>query len=109
MIGFLSLKALPGRIAGFCCMAGEEKRDGRYLVAPGISQRELSKIVGATPGAVSRGLGCLSRQGMVRSTSRESEILDRAGLAAVAGGDGDTAGGGCGVGRRNGEGFSGKP
>lgn len=101
MIESLSLKGLPGRIAGFLLHAREENRDGRRLVALGISQRELAKIVGATPEAVSRVLGRLSRQGVVRSTGREIEILDRQGLAAVAGRGGDAPVAGCG--RRRGK------
>ena len=43
MIESLSLKGLPGRIAGFLLHAREEERDGRRLVALGISQRELAE------------------------------------------------------------------
>jgi CRP/FNR family transcriptional regulator len=84
LVESLSLRGLPGRIAGFLLHAREEERDGRRLVALGISQRELAKIVGATPEAVSRTLGRMARQGLVRVTGREIEIRDREGLAAVA-------------------------
>ncbi|QLA18426.1 Crp/Fnr family transcriptional regulator [Desulfolutivibrio sulfoxidireducens] len=87
MIESLSLRGLPGRIAGFLLHAREEDRDGRRLVALGISQRELAKIVGATPEALSRALGRMGRQGLVRVSGREIEIRDRAGLAAVAASD----------------------
>ncbi len=83
MIESLSLRGLPGRVAGFLLHAREEDRDGRRLVALGISQRELAKIVGATPEALSRTLGRMARQGLVRISGRDMEILDRAGLAAL--------------------------
>lgn len=84
LVESLSLKGLPGRIAGFLLHAREEERDGRRLVALGISQRELAKIVGATPEAVSRVMKRLARQGLVRITGREIELRDREGLAAMA-------------------------
>jgi CRP/FNR family transcriptional regulator len=84
LIESLSLKGLPGRIAGFLLHARHEERGGRRLVALGISQRELAKIVGATPEALSRALGRMGRQGLVRVSGREIEIRDLPGLAAVA-------------------------
>ncbi len=92
MIESLSLRGLPGRVAGFLLHAREEDRDGRRLVALGISQRELAKIVGATPEALSRSLGRMARQGLVRISGRDMEILDRAGLAALTAPDRESRG-----------------
>jgi|GEM_PF-436158 len=94
LIESLSLRGLPGRLAGFLLHAREIDQDGRRLVALGVSQRELAKIVGATPEAVSRTLGRLGRQGLVRVTGREIELCDREGLLAVAAQDGDPGPGG---------------
>lgn len=85
LVESLSLRGLPGRLAGFLLHAREQERDGRRLVALGVSQRELAKIVGATPEAVSRALKRMARQGLVRATGREIEIRDREGLLGLAG------------------------
>jgi len=84
MIESLALLGLPGRVAGF--LLHEAARGlGGDVVRLSISQRELAKIVGATPEALSRALRRLSEAGLVAVRGREVEICDRAGLAREAG------------------------
>ena len=84
MIESLALLGLPGRVAGF--LLHEAARGlGGDVVRLSISQRELAKIVGATPEALSRALRRLAEAGLLAVRGREVDILERAGLAREAG------------------------
>jgi CRP/FNR family transcriptional regulator len=87
MIASLALFDLPGRVAGFLLHEASRGPGGtrRGTVLLEISQRELAKIVGATPEALSRALRRLSEAGLIAVKGREATILDRAGLAREAG------------------------
>jgi CRP/FNR family transcriptional regulator, dissimilatory nitrate respiration regulator len=84
MIESLALLALPGRVAGFLLHEAARKPEGDVVLME-ISQRELAKIVGATPEALSRALRRLAEAGLITVRGREVEIRDRAGLAHEAG------------------------
>ena len=58
---------------------------GGDVVRLDISHRELAKIVGATPEALSRALKRLGEAGFVTVQGRTVTILDRSGLAREAG------------------------
>jgi CRP/FNR family transcriptional regulator, dissimilatory nitrate respiration regulator len=84
MVASLALLDLPGRVSGF--LLHEAKRGpGDDVVRLDISQRELAKIVGATPEALSRALRRLAEAGLITVRGREVEIRDRAGLTREAG------------------------
>ena len=84
MIEMLALRDLPGRVAGFLLHeAGKPPFSDRLRLS--ISQRELAKIVGATPEALSRALRRLEQSGLITARGRDVDILDRDGLAREAG------------------------
>ena len=84
MIESLALRDLPGRVAGFLLHEASRPLAGDRLRLS-VSQRELAKIVGATPEALSRALRRLEQAGLIAAKGRDVEILDRAGLAREAG------------------------
>ena len=84
MVEALALLPLTGRVAGF--VLHEASRGlGGDTVRLAISHRELAKIVGATPEALSRAFKKLAEAGLVAVQGRAVTLLDRAGLAAEAG------------------------
>jgi len=86
MVESLALRDLPGRVAVFLLHEAGKALSGD-VVRLSISQREVAKIVGATPEALSRALKKLVAAGHIEVRGREIEIRDRAGLEAVAAGD----------------------
>lgn len=84
MIEDLALRDLPGRVAGFLLHEAARVPDGDRLRLT-ISQRELAKIVGATPEALSRAFRRLEQAGLLTVRGRDVDILDRDGLAGEAG------------------------
>uniref|UniRef100_I2PZ46 cAMP-binding protein n=1 Tax=Desulfovibrio sp. U5L TaxID=596152 RepID=I2PZ46_9BACT len=87
MIESLALRDLPGRVAAFLLhQAAALPGDGAdQQVRLAVSQRELAKIVGATPEALSRVLRRLSEAGLLTVKGRDVTLRDRAGLAREAG------------------------
>ncbi|BCS87777.1 Crp/Fnr family transcriptional regulator [Pseudodesulfovibrio sediminis] len=75
MIDSLSLKSLPSRLAAYLL---NREKDGK--VAMNFSYRELSKIVGATPEALSRALKKMSQDGLIEVDGAVIHILDPSGL-----------------------------
>ena len=86
MIESLALRDLPGRVAVFL-LHEAGKSLSNDLVRLTISQREVAKIVGATPEALSRALKKLAAAGHIVVHGRKIELRDRAGLEAAAAGD----------------------
>lgn len=84
MIESLALRGLPGRVAAFLLHEAGAAVSGDAVRLP-VSQRELAKIVGATPEALSRALRRLSEAGLVQVHGRDVTLRDRAGLAREAG------------------------
>lgn len=84
LIESLALRDLPGRVAAFLLNEASRARAGD-VVRLAISQREVAKIVGATPEALSRALRRLGEAGLVEVRGREIALCDRAGLAREAG------------------------
>lgn len=91
MIESLALRDLPGRVAVFLLHEAARLPAGGDTFVLTISQREVAKIVGATPEGLSRALRRLEQAGLVAVRGRDVELLDREGLALEAGGfsDGD--------------------
>jgi len=88
LIESLALKEIPGRLASFLCqLLPEESADKKASVKLTISQRELSKILGATPEALSRALRKMVNDGILSTAGRVITILDREALAQLAEGE----------------------
>lgn len=88
LIESLALKEIPGRLASFLCqLLPDESTDKKARVALTISQRELSKILGATPEALSRALRKMANDGIVSTAGRIITILDRKALVQLAEGE----------------------
>lgn len=88
LIESLALKEIPGRLASFLCqLLPEESTDKKARVELTISQRELSKILGATPEALSRALRKMANDGILSTAGRIITILDRKALTQLAEGE----------------------
>jgi CRP-like cAMP-binding protein len=88
LIESLALKEIPQRIASFLIhllkRAGEQGANQLELT---VTQRELAKILGSTPEALSRALRKMSNAGILTVNGRSIRILDREGLDELAEGD----------------------
>jgi len=88
MIESLALKEIPGRLASFLChMLPEETANKKASVELTISQRELSKILGATPEALSRALRKMANDGVLSTAGRVITVLNRQALEQLAEGE----------------------
>jgi len=77
MIDSLSLKQVPSRLAAYFLSRSEGRR-----VELDISYRELSKIIGVTPEALSRALKRMSEEKLIELDGAVIELLDLDRLAA---------------------------
>ncbi|MEF2229330.1 MAG: Crp/Fnr family transcriptional regulator [Pseudodesulfovibrio sp.] len=77
MIDSLSLRQVPSRLAAYFL---SREIGGRVVLD--ISYRELSKIIGVTPEALSRALRRMADDGLVAMDGSEILLLDHAALAA---------------------------
>lgn len=88
LIESLALKEIPGRLSSFLLHAlsadAKEKKDKLELT---ISQRELAKILGATPEALSRSLRKMVNEGILTVDGRIINILDRKAMEELAQGE----------------------
>lgn len=88
LIESLSLKEIPQRLASFLLHAlnreGDRETDRLELT---ITQRELAKILGATPEALSRAVRKMSNAGILAMDGRTIRILDRGALEELAEGE----------------------
>ncbi|PKN76499.1 MAG: transcriptional regulator [Deltaproteobacteria bacterium HGW-Deltaproteobacteria-10] len=88
LIESLALKEIPGRLSSFLIHAlsndQNKKKDKLELT---ISQRELAKILGATPEALSRTLRKMSNEGILVVEGRMITILDRKAMEELAEGE----------------------
>jgi len=85
LIESLALKDLPGRLASF--LNHELLRnaaDKKTIVELTLSQRELAKILGATPEALSRALRKMTDEHILRTSGRTIHILNRNALENLA-------------------------
>lgn len=87
LIESLALKELPGRLASFLTHSLAEQRSDQNAVELTISQRELAKILGATPEALSRTLRKMANDGILSTSGRTVTILDCQALAQLADGE----------------------
>ncbi len=87
LIEALALKELPGRLASFLMHALAGNRSDHNAVELTISQRELAKILGATPEALSRTLRKMAGDGILSTAGRTIIIQDRLALNRLAEGE----------------------
>lgn len=88
LIESLALKEIPGRLASFLLHSLSQSKAGADQLELAITQRELAKILGATPEALSRALRKLTDDGILQASGRTIRILDRGALADLAEGNG---------------------
>jgi len=79
MIDSLALKNIPARLAAYFL---SRHRDG--VVELDITYRELSKILGVTPEALSRALKKLGQEALIRTDGSTVHLLDVAGLRVLS-------------------------
>jgi len=88
LIESLALKEIPGRLSSFLLHTlsrnTEEKKNKLELT---ISQRELAKMLGATPEALSRTLRKMSNDGILTVDGRMITILNRKAMEEIAEGE----------------------
>jgi CRP/FNR family transcriptional regulator len=88
LIESLALKEIPGRLASFLRHASARAAaDKKTTVELTISQRELAKIIGATPEALSRALRKMANDGILSTAGRVITILDHKALEQLAEGE----------------------
>jgi CRP-like cAMP-binding protein len=88
LIESLSLKEIPQRLASFLIHSQtREGGQGMSQLELTITQRELAKILGATPEALSRGIRKMSNAGMLAVEGRSIRILNQEALEELAEGD----------------------
>ena len=86
LIESLSLREIPGRVAAYLLhlLKGGGGPDGTALRLP-MTHRELAKVVGATPEALSRAFRKLADDGILSVDGRDINVLDARALADLAG------------------------
>jgi CRP/FNR family transcriptional regulator, dissimilatory nitrate respiration regulator len=88
IIESLALKEIPGRLASFLRhLLPKDASDKKTAVELTISQRELAKILGATPEALSRALRKMANEGILSTAGRVITILDHKALEKLAQGE----------------------
>ena len=87
LIESLALKEIPARLASFVLHSLLQRPEGAARLDLVITQRELAKILGATPEALSRALRKMADEGILRASGRTVHILDRSALQRLAEGE----------------------
>jgi CRP/FNR family transcriptional regulator len=79
----LSLKEVPGRLASYLVyLIGEQDNEAEVTLA--ISKGQLASLLGTIPETLSRIFAKMSAQGLIAVKGPTIEILDRAGVEALA-------------------------
>jgi CRP/FNR family transcriptional regulator len=87
LIENLSLKEVPGRLAGYLLYLQEEKKGGGDLLLE-IPKNQLASLLGTIPETLSRILSRMNREGFIDSPgTRQVRILNRKGLEELASGE----------------------
>jgi CRP/FNR family transcriptional regulator, dissimilatory nitrate respiration regulator len=88
LIESLALKEIPQRIASFLIHSlAREREQGVSRLELTVTQRELAKILGSTPEALSRTLRKMTNAGVLAVDGRVIRILDYEALGKLAEGD----------------------
>lgn len=86
LIESLSLKEIPQRLAAFLSHAFADEKQGDEISLH-FSQRELAKIIGASPETLSRVFRRLADDGILTVNGRKIRVIDRQRLKSLASGD----------------------
>jgi len=84
LIESLALKEIPGRLASFLLHSLAQTKENPEQLELAITQRELAKILGSTPEALSRALRKLADDGILQTSGRTIRILNRRALDDLA-------------------------
>ncbi|MBW1998882.1 MAG: Crp/Fnr family transcriptional regulator [Deltaproteobacteria bacterium] len=82
LIDDLSLKEVPGRLAAYLLFLSHEK--GSDTLDLNITKSQLASLLGTIPETLSRILGKMAQQGLIKTDGRRIEILDPTGLEELA-------------------------
>jgi CRP/FNR family transcriptional regulator, dissimilatory nitrate respiration regulator len=83
LIEDLSLKEVPGRLAAYLLYLSKSS-SGKDEFTLDISKGQLASILGTIPETLSRILGKMGRQGIIKSAGSRMKILDRTTLEKIA-------------------------
>jgi len=83
LIEDLSLKGVPGRLAAYLLHLSNKSSNREHFELD-ISKGQLASILGTIPETLSRVLGKMAKQGLIRSKGSHLTILDRATLELIA-------------------------
>ena len=83
LIEDLSLKAVPGRLAAYLLYLSKSS-PGKDELTLDISKGQLASILGTIPETLSRILGKMGRQGLIKSAGSRMRILDHTTLEKIA-------------------------
>ena len=90
----LSLKDVPGRLAGYLLLLAEEQQDkeqqdkeqqGENIIRLNISKGQLASLLGTIPETLSRIFSKMNDRGLIKVDGRSIKILDTDGLEELAG------------------------
>jgi CRP/FNR family transcriptional regulator len=87
LIESLALKEIPGRLSSFLLHTLPRDAGEKNKLELSISQREMAKILGATPEALSRTLRKMSNDGILTVDGRMITILNRKAMEEMAEGE----------------------
>ena len=79
----LSLKEVPGRLAGYLIVLSEEQQNEEEVTLP-ISKGQLASLLGTIPETLSRIFAKMSTQGLITVQGRRIQLLDLPGLEDVS-------------------------
>jgi len=86
LIEDLSLKEVPGRLAAYLLYMSDREGESARLELD-ITKGQLASILGTIPETLSRILGRMSQQELIRVEGRKIELLDREALESLAAGE----------------------
>ena len=79
----LSLKEVPGRLAGYILLLAEEQQ-GEDIIQLNISKGQLASLLGTIPETLSRIFSKINSMGLIEVEGRNIKILDSEGLEDLA-------------------------
>ena len=85
LVESLSFREIPGRVAMY--LTHTDHGPVTHTIKLPMTHRELAKLVGATPEALSRAFRRMAEDGLVQVKGRSVKILDRERLEALAEGE----------------------
>lgn len=83
-IEHLTLKEVPGRLAAYLIYSLQEQANHGNCISLNISKGQLASLLGTIPETLSRILARMAKQHLIKVEGKEIEVLDLAGLEALA-------------------------